>query len=80
MKLVFKIPFLSFNNSDKKFGIKKLTWGSYTTVKVLLIVKSVKLIDRCEIVEVALDRNINNFVFDVAAIETPKSAMLTYFS
>lgn len=71
--------FLSFSNSEKEFGAKKLTWRSYTVTKVLSTAKRVELINKREFVETALDKNANIFAIHITALKALESAILMYF-
>lgn len=50
MEIVLVMFFLSFNNSNEEFDVKKPTWRSYTTAKALITVKRVKLINKHEFI------------------------------
>lgn len=51
----------------------------YIIAKALLIAKKVELINKCEFVKVALDKNVNTFIVHVTTLETPESAMSIHF-
>lgn len=75
---VLGIVFLSFSNENLEFGTKKLTWKSYITIKILLIVKRVKLINQYKFVEAAPNNNSNTFIIQIAAPESSESIEPTH--
>lgn len=71
MKVILKIPFLFFNNVDIEFAeLRKLTLKSYTTAKTLPITRRIKLIDKKNLTQVALDVNSETLVVYVSALQT----------
>lgn len=69
---------LKLSNANIKFAAEKLTWGSYTVIKALATTRQVKLVDKHNFVQVALDKNYNKLR------PLPKSSqsmqtMITYF-
>ena len=55
IKMILKILFLTFSNSNIKFALKKLNLKSYTIVKTLSNIKQVKIIDKKNFVKAELD-------------------------
>ena len=75
MKVVLRMPFLTFSNADIQFAAKELTWRSYTTAEALPTTKRVELIDKKEFAKAALDEESETFVVHVAALEAPLAGM-----
>ena len=68
MKVVLRMPFLTFTNVDIQFAKKELIWRSYPTKKALATTRKVELIDKKEFAKVALDENIKAFVVHVSCL------------
>ena len=66
MKVVLKMPFLTFNNIDIQFAEKELTWSFYIAKKTLSTTWRVKLINKKEFTKAALVKNIKAFVVHVS--------------
>ena len=78
MEMVLRMPFLTFNNVDIQFAEKELTWRFYTATEALPTTKRVELIDKKEFAKVALDKESETFVVQVAALEAlPESVEMT---
>ncbi len=71
IEVVLEISYLSFSNANVKFvKSENLTWRSYTATEALSFTSSVKLINKKEFVQVALDKNSENFIVHIAALGT----------
>ncbi len=66
------MPFLSLSNADIQFGVKELTWWTYTVAEALPTTSWVELIDRREFAKAMLDKNLETFVAQISALETTK--------
>lgn len=69
IETVLGMPFLSLNNVNLQFGIRKLTWKMYTTAKAILTTRQVKLINIHKFAKAALDKVSKIFVLHVTALE-----------
>ena len=65
-EIILGIPFLKLNNADVSFSEKTLMWKIYTTIKALLIIKQVQIIDTKNFVITALNADSKIFVVHVA--------------
>lgn len=72
MKIILRIPFLSFSNANVEFAkLRKLTWRFYDTIealpttKALSITSWVELINKRKFAKIALDGNSMTFVVHV---------------
>ncbi len=66
--IVLRMPFLIISNADVNFQARDLKWRSYTTGKVLSIIKRVELIEKKEFTVAALDPENEAFIVHVAAL------------
>lgn len=72
IEVVLRISFLSFYNINIEFiELEKLTRQFYSIIEALSITNRVKLIDKWELLKVALDRNSRTFVICIAALKIP---------
>lgn len=62
MKVVLKIPFLTFSNMDIEFIKKNLVSRAYTTAEALSTTRKVKLINNKNFAKRVLDKHIKTFV------------------
>ncbi len=69
MEVVLGMLFLALSNADFQFGVEKLIWRSYTIAEALPTTSQVKLIDKREFANVALDKNSETFIMHVTALE-----------
>ena len=78
MKVVLKMPFLTFDNTNIQFAEKELTWRSYIAAEALSTTKRVELIHKKEFAKATLDEESETFVVHVAALKAPlRSAKMT---
>ena len=66
MKVVLRMPFLTFNNADIQFAKKDLTWKTYATKNALPTTRQVELIGKNEFAKAVLNENIEAFVIYVS--------------
>ena len=69
MKMVLKMPFLTFSNVDIQFTQKELTWRSYTIAEAPLTSKRVEFMDKKKFAKVVLDDKFETFMVHVTAQE-----------
>lgn len=79
MEMILEMPFLSFSNVNLQFGTWKLTWKTYITTKIILIVDEVELIDKYEFAKTVFDKACKTFVVHVVVREI-SSGMTIYVS
>lgn len=70
--------FLVLNNVDIKFDAGRFTWRYYCIEKTSLKTRQIELIDKSEFIKVALDKNSETFVINIADLEALKLAMAIY--
>ena len=75
VKMVLRLPFLTFSNANIQFIKKELIWRSYTIVEALPTTKQIKLIDKKEFAKTALDENTKAFVVHVTSLSLSKLTM-----
>lgn len=66
------------SNIDIHFDRKEFIWRIYTTVKAILIVKQVELINKHEFAKVGLNANFKPFIIHVGIVKAI-TMMLIYF-
>lgn len=69
IEVVLLILFLSFNNANFGFDVKKLSGRSYTITKALPITSWVELNDKREFGKVVLDEELKTFVIHMAKLK-----------
>lgn len=69
MAMILNMVFLTVNNADVLFVKQELIQKSYIPAKILSIIKRIKIIDKKEFAEVALDKNFKVVVVYVATQE-----------
>ena len=62
MKVILRMLFLTFSNTNIPFTEKKLIWRFYTFAKTLSTIYQIELINKKEFIKVSLDKNIKVFV------------------
>lgn len=68
INIILRIFFLIFSNENIHFIKKKLIRRFYITIKTLLTIKKVQLINKKEITKIALDKNIEIFIIYINSI------------
>lgn len=69
MKLVLKIPFLFFSNTDFQFDVEKFTLRSYTIAEALPTTGQVELIDKKEFAKTVLNKTSETFIIYISALK-----------
>ncbi len=62
LKIVLRIFFLTFSDTNMWFTKKKLEWRNYAAIKALFITKKVELINKKKFIVATLDKNAKTFV------------------
>lgn len=62
VKMMLKMPFLTFSNANLQFAKKKLIWRCYITAKALPNIKQVQFINKREFDKAAIDKNVKAFL------------------
>ena len=70
MKVVLKMPFLSFSNANVELAeLGKFTWRLYTVTEALPTTSWIKLIGKRKFAKAALDENSKTFIVHVSALK-----------
>lgn len=78
IKVILRMLFLSFNNIDVKFTkLKKFTQRSYIVAKALSTTSQIKLINKKEFANIALDENSETFIIYILALKAIESLYLS---
>ena len=71
MKVIFKMPFLTFSKVKVDFVIKELIWKAYTITEILSTTKRVHIISLKEFAKTALDPEQEAFMIYVTTLFKP---------
>ena len=69
-KVVFGMLFLTLSNADVDFSGRELRWRTYTTKKMFLTTRRVKLVGKREFAAAALDPEYETYIVHVVSLNS----------
>lgn len=78
--MILEILFFSLSNTDFQFDIGELIQSFYIAIEALPTISQVKLIDKQKFAKATLDKNSENFIMNITAVESIEIAnMIIYY-